>query len=208
MDDEAFLDDEIYDDDPDHHPVDDDDLGVLGGLACPPTLGRRPDLQPASCFTPEYLARRGHRQPRGVHLPGDARGHHGRGPLWRRPTYARPRAAPPQQQRPPRDARFRERFPATHRALDRAFRGRGPRGVVACRPPRPRRRLQRSLRRLPRSPSSTICRWSTGEGNRAEDPDAPDYLGMCPRLSSLSSRGTRSADEPITDASSAAPSRD
>ena len=58
MDDEAFLDDEIYDDDsPDHHPVDDDDLGVLGGLARPPDPSvDAPDLQPASCFTPEYLA--------------------------------------------------------------------------------------------------------------------------------------------------------
>ena len=60
MDDAAFLDDEIYDDDDlGHHAADDDDVaGILAPRAedDATALGEAMDLFPASCFTPEYLS--------------------------------------------------------------------------------------------------------------------------------------------------------
>ena len=192
MDDEAFLDDEIYDDDsPDHHPVDDDDLGVLGGLARPPDPSvDAPDLQPASCFTPEYLAALAGTDNLEactfLEMRADTTDEDLSGVGRLMPALAQLRLSnsvlPEMRAFGSAFQRLTVLWIARSEVEDLA----GVASLVDL------RELYAAFNEVSDvAPLAELdhLRVIDLEGNCVEDPDAPDYLGMCPRLSSLSLEG-------------------
>ena len=192
MDDEAFLDDEIYDDDsPDHHPVDDDDLGVLGGLARPPDPSvDAPDLQPASCFTPEYLAALAGTDNLEactfLEMRADTTDEDLSGVGRLMPALSQLRLSnsvlPEMRAFGSAFQRLTVLWIARSEVEDLA----GVASLVDL------RELYAAFNEVSDvTPLAELdhLRVIDLEGNRVEDPDAPDYLGMCPRLSSLSLEG-------------------
>ena len=192
MDDEAFLDDEIYDDDsPDHHPVDDDDLGVLGGLARPPDPSvDAPDLQPASCFTPEYLAALAGTDNLEactfLEMRADTTDEDLSGVGRLMPALAQLRLSnsvlPEMRAFGSAFQRLTVLWIARSEVEDLA----GVASLVDL------RELYAAFNEVSDvSPLAELDHLQVVdlEGNCVEDPDAPDYLGMCPRLSSLSLEG-------------------
>jgi len=192
MDDEAFLDDEIYDDDsPDHHPVDDDDLGVLGGLARPPDPSvDAPDLQPASCFTPEYLAALAGTDNLEactfLEMRADTTDEDLSGVGRLMPALSQLRLSnsvlPEMRAFGSAFQRLTVLWIARSEVEDLA----GVASLVDL------RELYAAFNEVSDvAPLAELdhLRVIDLEGNCVEDPDAPDYLGMCPRLSSLSLEG-------------------
>jgi hypothetical protein len=194
MDDAAFLDDEIYDDDDlGHHAADDDDVaGILAPRAedDATALGEAMDLFPASCFTPEYLSE----------LAGTADLASCAFLEMRADTTDEDLSGVGRLMPALTQLRLGNSVVPSFRAFGSAFQRvtvlwisrsevRDLTGVASLVDLRELYAAFNDVTDV--APLAELDHLTVVdlEGNRVDDPDGPDYLGMCPRLETLSLEG-------------------